>query len=135
VKTIFLTLIVLLGGCLLLKKPLYLIAHKEDFVWTGDSDSGHYEVSVLSNEGIWFEGMITRNTVDTFYLRGFEKGSHYVTTLRTVQADTVGASDLGHFSLWCRGWHADTVELKNTRDSIPVLPIRMQLYKKRKTEG
>lgn len=119
-------------ACGVYRYPGSIVTQKDDFVWVGENDSVKYELSILSNEEVWFEGTLTRNVSDTVYVRGFEKGSHQLTWLRTEKTDTTHSSDLGQISLWARGRHADTLVMKNDRDSLSFLPIRMEFIKKPK---
>lgn len=129
---LILTLIFVLYTCAALNRVNRLIDQKEDYIWTGSNNEKQYVLTIDSSTGIWFKGKIIIDIQDTLYLKGFEKGSNHPTAVFKSKLDLLKQNSVGHIFIWTKGLTADTVKLNNGRDSIPQLPISLNLFKTKK---
>lgn len=125
----FIAICLFFTACAVLKPVRRLIDQKNKYVWTGSAGGRNYLLKIDKSDGNCFTGIIITDYRDTLYLKGCEKGNVHFTTVKTSPADTINAAVLGHIFLSTRGYAADTVLLKNNRDSISQLPIRLLLFK------
>jgi hypothetical protein len=128
----FIAICLFFTACAVLKPVRRLIDQKNKYVWTGNDGTERYLLTIDRAEGIEFAGRIICSSRDTLYIRGFEKGSVHNTAVKLSPFDTINTPLLGHIFLNTRGYTADTVLLKNNRDSISQLPIRLLLIKRHK---
>jgi hypothetical protein len=75
--------------------------------YQGQNKTQHLYFEIDSVNGMWYNGKLIINNKDTFILRGFEKGSHYVTTYKIPQK-----GEYGGLEIWSRG------ETGQIRDSL-----------------
>lgn len=75
----------------------------------GNNSTQELYLEIDSVEGMWYNGKLIVNNNDTFLIRGFEKGGHYVTTYKIE-----GTEKNGGLEIWCRG------ETGQIRDSLTV---------------
>ena len=109
--------------------PNYLFAQQDSAVWIGEHLGRSYELSVLDSSGIWYNGRLVINRVDTLTLRGFEKGRVYPSRYNLTPKDTLLQGEL-FFEVMDR--NADTVEMTCHSYDTLRLPPKMLLFKKRK---
>jgi len=113
------------------KKPQGLIDQQDTHYWMGSQEDNTYKVLVDSTQGVWFIGRLVINDQDTLHLKGFEKGNNHPTEVGRANG-TDSIEYLGHVFIWALGRTADSVELKNERDTLAQLPTSIKLHKKAK---
>jgi len=80
------------------------------YYWTGEATDDTYNLFVdHSYERVWFDARLIKNSTDTFYLNGFQKGNNHPTGVRTVLNDSTRQSDLGSIFIWTKAWTADKI--------------------------
>lgn len=103
-----------------------------DYRWAGQYNGNHYTLTLLRAEDIWFNGFLTKNVNDTFWLFGFVKGNHYI----THNCSAPDFSQKVHDGIWYHDsvicsvdiwYHKDTVTFRD-RDKI-ILDTTIVLYK------
>lgn len=67
-------------------------------------------LEIDSTNGMWYTGKLILDNKDTLLLRGFEKGSHYVTRYKETNSD-----EYGNLEIWSR------VNIGQIPDSISIL--------------
>jgi|GEM_PF-5333980 len=77
--------------------------------YQGNNSTQQLYLEIDSVEGMWYDGKLIVNNVDTFVIHGFEKGGHYVTTYKIE-----GTEKNGGLEIWCRG------ETGQIRDSLTI---------------
>ena len=78
--------------------------------YQGQNKTQRLCLEIDSVQQIWYHGKLIINNTDTFAIRGFEKGSHYVTTYKIPGTDKYGGLEI-----WCRG------ETGQIRDSLTIV--------------
>lgn len=78
--------------------------------YQGQNKTQSIYLEIDSFRGMWYDGKLIINNTDTFVIRGFEKGSHYVTTYKMPGKDKNGGLEI-----WCRG------ETGQIRDSLTIV--------------
>ena len=99
--------------------------------YQGQNSTQSLYLEIDSTNQIWYTGKLIINNSDTFLLRGFEKGSHYVTTYRRPNSQNYGG-----LSIWCRGdtgMIRDSLSIENRQENR-IIKERTILYRQpRKT--
>jgi hypothetical protein len=77
--------------------------------YQGRNSTQQLYLEIDSTSGIWFDGKLVINKMDTFMIHGFEKGNHYVTTYKIPRTN-----DYGRLEIWCSD------ETGQIRDSLTI---------------
>lgn len=108
--------ITILTSCASIKKTVLESYRYELYIdykyvsYQGQNSTQRFCFEIDSVRGMWYDGRLIVNNVDTFEIHGFEKGSHYVTTYKIE-----GTEKYGGLEIWCHG------ETGQIRDSLTVV--------------
>jgi hypothetical protein len=106
---------ILIMSCSYISKPIresYLHELYIDYryiSYQGKNSTQTLYMEIDSTQGIWYYGKLVIGQNDTFNIRGFEKGSHYVTMYSKS-----GGELSGDLEIYCRG------EVGKIRDSLTI---------------
>lgn len=113
--SIFLFIIVL-SSCENIKKTVRKYYKYEMYIdyknisYQGKNKTQSIYLEIDSVNGIWYNGKLILNNTDTYAIKGFEKGSHYVSTYKSLGTDKNGS-----IAIWSRG------ETGKIRDSLTIV--------------
>jgi hypothetical protein len=113
--TLMLLSIVIMTSCESIKKTVIESYRYEMYIdfrnvsYQGQNSTQRLYLEIDSTDGIWYRGKLIVDDKDTMRIRGFEKGSHYVTTYTIM-----GSEKEGGLEIWCRG------ETGQIRDSLTI---------------
>lgn len=123
--------IIYLSACSIIKPPLNINNQHDRYYWSGRDSLTNYALYILDAEGIWFNGLLLqgahKDSINVFYLRGFEKGGGHPTFIKTNTDST------GFIFINTKGKNADTLVVQNNRDEyVKELPTEFLLFKQKK---
>lgn len=96
--------------------------------YQGQNNMQRLYLEIDSTNGMWYNGKLIIDNKDTILIRGFEKGSHYVTTYKKPNSE-----NYGRLEIWCRGEAGqlrDSLTIEDIDNTNRIITEKTTLYRK-----
>lgn len=134
--SVILSIVFILNSCESIKRTVRDSYQYELYIdykyisYGGDNGSQHLYFEIDSTQGMWYYGKLVVNSIDTYHLKGFEKGNHYVTTYKKI-----GSDDIGRLEIWSSGAVGqirDSITIEDPNGDNGIVKGKMVMYRQKR---